>query len=167
MAILFQTERLLVRHFTAEDSGHFFVLNSDEAILRYIRAPRTREESDALLAEVLSGNETNPSVGRWMAADKFTGAPVGTVCIIPVQNSTNQQLGYAFLQEHWGKGYATELAIAALHHAFTQTELQTIYAYIETPNIASHKVLLKAGFKLVGTKMQGEKEVAEFVCEKP
>jgi ribosomal-protein-alanine N-acetyltransferase len=166
MATLFETERLLVRHFTAEDSEHFFVLNSNEEIVRYIRAPKTREECDAFLKEVLAANEANPAVGRWIAVDKASGVPVGSVGIIPVQNSPNMQLGYAFLPEHWGKGYATELAVAAMHYVFTKTDLHTIYAYTETPNLASQKVLLKAGFSLVGTKMEGEKELAEFICEK-
>jgi ribosomal-protein-alanine N-acetyltransferase len=166
MATLFQTERLLVRHFTADDSGHFFALNNNEEIVRYIRAPKTREECDVFFKEVLAATEANPAVGRWIAVDKASGVPVGTVGIIPVPNSTHMQLGYAFLPEHWGKGYATELAIAAMHYVFTQTDLHTIYGYTETPNIASQKVLLKAGFSLVGTKMEGEKELAEFISER-
>lgn len=167
MATLFQTERLLVRHFTADDSEHFFVLNSNEEIVRYIRAPKSREECDAFLKEVLAATEANPAIGRWIAVDKVSGIPVGSIGIIPVEGSSNLQLGYAFLPEHWGKGYATELAVAAMHYVFTQTDLHTIYAYTETPNVASQKVLLKAGFKFLRTKMEGEKELAEFVCEKP
>ena len=51
--ILFETERLIVRHYTKDDSDNFFSLNGDEEIMRYIRPAKTREETDLFLSEII------------------------------------------------------------------------------------------------------------------
>jgi ribosomal-protein-alanine N-acetyltransferase len=91
---------------------------------------------------------------------------VGSFAIIPVEGKEQMQLGYALVPEHWGKGYATELSIAGLQYVFTKTSIDPIYAYTEGHNISSQKVLLKAGFKYSGSRMEGEKEVMEFMLGK-
>jgi [ribosomal protein S5]-alanine N-acetyltransferase len=86
--------------------------------------------------------------------------------LIPVDNSTNMQLGYALLPKAWGKGYATELTKEGLKYVFGKTGLQTIYAYTEGPNLSSQKVLMKSGFKHSCNKTEGGKEVCEFILTK-
>ena len=53
--IVFETERLIVRHYTADDKNNFFLINGDEEIMRYIRKPKTIEECDQFLNEILAG----------------------------------------------------------------------------------------------------------------
>ena len=48
--IIFETERLIVRQYVFEaDAENFFLLNSDEEVMKYIRATKSREECDAFL----------------------------------------------------------------------------------------------------------------------
>ena len=48
--IIFETERLIVRQYDfGTDAENFFLLNSDEEVMRYIRATKSREECDAFL----------------------------------------------------------------------------------------------------------------------
>ena len=97
-------------------------------------------------------------MGRWAVNEKDTGRFVGSFAIIPIPGDEEKiQLGYSLLPEFWGKGFATELTVGGLNHFFTQSALPVIYGVTEALNIASQKVLLKAGFQPAGAKMEEEK----------
>jgi len=167
--ILFETERLLVRHYTVNDGDNFFLLNGDEEIMRYIRPAKTREEADQFLSEILQKLEVDPATGRWAVEEKNTGVFVGSFAFIPIERTENKsdsyrmQLGYALLKQNWGKGYATELTMAGLQYVFTKTALTEIFAVTEMLNTASQKVLLKAGFTFHSTYKEGAKELFQYV----
>ena len=161
--ILFETERLMVRHFATDDSDNFFLLNGDEDIMRFIRPVKTREETDLFFWEILQKQNENPAVGRWAVAKRNTGEFVGSFAFIPIEGTDKMQLGYALLKQNWGKGYATELTMAGLQHVFTKTGLTEIFAVTELPNLASQKVLVKAGFTLHNTYTEGSKELFQYV----
>ena len=162
MHIIFETERLIVRRYTNGDGDNFFLMNGDEEIMRYIRPPKTREESDAFLLEVLSYSEKNPLYGRWAVDDKQTGEFVGSFAVIPVEKTEAMQLGYSLLKSNWGKGYATELTMGGLQYVFTKTNLDEILGVTEKGNTASQKVLLKAGFIYKKAFTEGDKALFQY-----
>ena len=47
--VVFETERLLVRHFSVVDGDNFFLLNGNLEVMRYIRPVKSREETDLFL----------------------------------------------------------------------------------------------------------------------
>ena len=162
--IIFETERLIVRNYHLDDKENFFRMNGDEEIVRYIRAAKSREESDRFLLESIEYANNNPLFGRWAVDEKPSGRFVGTFAIIPVEGTDNLQLGYSLIKEVWGRGYATELANAGIDYFFKKTAYSHLFALTESENISSHKVLLKSGFVLSGiTTMEGDKEILEFV----
>jgi len=165
---IFETERLIVRQYDFEtDTENFYLLNGDEEVMRYIRATKSREECDVFLKKAIESYKVNPLIGRWAADEKATGKFVGSFAIIPIEGSEDIQLGYAFLKENWGKGFASELTRAGLHYYFTNTNADHIYAIAEKGNIASHKVLLKNSFVPNGTKKEDDKELLKFIYRKP
>ena len=164
--IIFETERLVVRRYTANDKDNFFLLNGNEEVMRYIRPVKTREECGEFLLQVIAYSENEKLFGRWAAEDKKSKEFVGSFAVIPVEGKDQMQPGYALMPEHWGKGYATELTLAGLDHVFNRTSIDPIYAYTESPNLLSKKVLLKAGFMPNGNKIEGNKEVSGFVLSK-
>ncbi len=166
MEIIFETSRLVVRRYTPDDAGKFFLLNSNEAVQRFIRPVKNRVQSDDFLAENMRYYQAFPAYGRWATFEKMGGAFAGSFAIIPVEKTSRMQLGYALMPAFWGKGYATELTKAGLLYTFTQTPLRTIYAYTDLENIASQQVLLKAGFLQLGIEMDGEKQLVYFSFEK-
>lgn len=166
MACIFETERLLVRVFTNEDQGNFFLLNSNPDVVRFIRPVKTKEACAQFLLEVIAAANATPLYGRWAVHEKTSKEFVGSFAVIPVENTDHMQLGYALLPPHWGKGFATELTRAGLHYVFSQTPLDIIYAYTEKPNEASQKVLLKCGFNQSGEKTEAGKKLVEFVLRK-
>jgi RimJ/RimL family protein N-acetyltransferase len=76
-------------------------------------------------------------------------------------------LGYAFLKENWGKGFASELTKAGLEYYFKNTKADHIYAIAEKANIASHNVLLKNSFVPDGTKKEDNRDLVKFIYRKP
>lgn len=165
--VIFETDRLLVRRYTKEDFENFFRLNGDAEVMRYIRPVQSREEAIAAFEKQLDDYEAMPGFGRWAVHLKTTYEFVGSFAMIPIPDEPAKlQLGYAFPKESRGKGYATELTIAGLDHFRNQTTLPEIYAVTETPNVASQKVLLKAGFQPFGMKMEGDKELLVFIVRR-
>jgi ribosomal-protein-alanine N-acetyltransferase len=164
---IFETERLLVRKYNGADEDNFFSLNGNPLVMQYIRAVKTREESDAFLKEVISDSLIDPKRGRWAVEEKGTGRFIGSFAIIPMPGEEEKiQLGYSLAPHNWGMGYATELTLAGLSYFFSTNDLPIIYGITEIPNVASQNVLLKAGFKPSGKKMEDEKELLVFVAER-
>jgi RimJ/RimL family protein N-acetyltransferase len=64
-------------------------------------------------------------------------------------------LGFALAPEAWGKGLATEAAVAVIDAAFALTRTVEILASVRVENEASQTVLEKCGFARIGTGLQG------------
>lgn len=166
--IIFETDRLLVRQYAFEtDAESFFLLNSDEDVMRYIRATKSKEDCDAFLKQIIESYKINPLIGRWAAEERTNEKFVGSFAIIPIEGTEDIQLGYAFLKDNWGKGFASELTKAGLDYYFKNTAADHIYALAEQANTASHKVLIKNGFVNHGVKREGDKELMQFIYKKP
>jgi [ribosomal protein S5]-alanine N-acetyltransferase len=165
--VIFETERLIVRQYIFEtDAENFFLLNSDDDVMRYIRATKSKEECEAFLKKIIETYKINPSIGRWAANEKATEKFVGSFAIIPIEDSDDIQLGYALLKENWGKGFASELTKAGLDYYFNNTNAHHIYAIADEANIASHNVLLKNGFVRDGIKTEEGKALLKFIFRK-
>jgi RimJ/RimL family protein N-acetyltransferase len=58
-------------------------------------------------------------------------------------------LGYRLLRKYWGKGIATETALASLNYAFGEMKLDEVIGIADCENVASNKVLRKAGLRFI------------------
>ena len=164
---IFETERLIVRQYDFKtDAENFFLLNSDEDVMKYIRATKSKEECDTFLKQIIEAYKINPLLGRWAAEEKSNGTFVGSFAIIPIEGTQDIQLGYALLKENWGKGFASELTKAGLVYYFKNSNADHIYAIAEQANTASHKVLLKNAFAHDGIRKEEEKELLKFIYRK-
>ena len=145
--IIFETERLRVRYFTAEDYDNYFSLQGNPEVMQYIRPARSREESDSFLKDKILPSSKDDFRGYWAVEKKESHEFIGCFVIIPLpEDDTKTQMGYSFLPQYWGNGFATEVAIKGVEYFYTRTPLPEIYGVTEIPNIASQKVLQKAGF---------------------
>lgn len=160
--IVFETQRLIVRHYKVDDADNFYLLNSDPDVMRYIRPVKSRADTDLFFAEVIKYSEENPAYGRMAVIEKGSGTFVGSFAIIPLEKTEHMQLGYSLLPGYWGKGYATELAKGGLQYAFTRTNLVEVFGVTESLNTASQNVLVKCGFKPHSKVPEGEKELTRY-----
>jgi RimJ/RimL family protein N-acetyltransferase len=161
--IVFETERLLVYPYTMDDLHHFFRLNGNEDVMRYIRPAQTIEQTKEFLQKIITDYKKLPGKGRWALYLKNDHRFVGTFAIIPIADTDMLQLGYALAKEDWGKGYASEAVKGGVQYAFDKLDLTEIAGIIFPENIASQKVLLKNGFVFDKTFIEEEKELHLYV----
>ena len=161
------TGRMLLRRMTGADLDWLARLHGDRRVMRYIGEPIPGAEIAArTLPAMLRDYEELPTgLGYFAAVELITGRPLGWVALRPPDSvglcppaSTElcppagvAELGYRLLPEAWGLGYATEGARALVRHAFTDLDLASVVATTMTLNLASRRVLDKAGLSLVRT----------------
>jgi [ribosomal protein S5]-alanine N-acetyltransferase len=164
--MIFQTARLLVRPLKMEDFETFYLLNSDEEVVRYIRSPKSKEETFVFLNENIDYSFTNPDYGRWAIIEKTSQEQIGVFMLKPSSRYGRQiELGYSFLKSFWGKGFATESVDGALHYAFENLGLLQVIAIAQIENIASQKVLQKSGFVLSKTLEEEGRVLHLFIAK--
>lgn len=169
MDFLFQTPRLSVRLLTMADLDFFFALQSDPEMMRYIRPPEPDREvirEKIVFLEKYAGDY--PGLGSVVAHWRDTGrlAASGVLRHIEYQPDNGLEIGYMVLRENWGHGLATEIARGLSDHAFARLQAPKVTAFADPENIASHRVLQKAGFQLAGTRHIYESDNFEFVRER-
>ena len=163
------TRRMALRHMTGADLDWLARLHGDRRVMRYIDdgepVPRAEVAAQTLPAMLRDYDELPPGLGYFAAVDRASGQPIGWLGLRPPtsvglrpQSSTGPcaaggeaELGYRLLPEAWGLGYATEGARALIGHAFTELDLARVVATTMTLNLASRRVLEKAGLSLVRT----------------
>ncbi|MES2331366.1 MAG: GNAT family N-acetyltransferase [Bacteroidota bacterium] len=148
--VLFETERLTVRRFTANDSELFYQLNGNPDVVHFIRPVKTREESDTFLQENLNFYLDTSCLGRFAVFVKDGGRFIGTFSFLYLSGDADFHLGYALLPQAWGQGFATELVISGIPYFFARTDKDIVFAITSAANKASQRVLLKSGFLYKG-----------------
>ena len=150
---MLETERLRLRRFTADDFDFFAALQANPDVMRHVGGVKSREESRDLFRErVLEYYDANPGLGIWATIERGTGALTGMHLLNHIRGETIVQVGYILDQPFWGKGYATEMAIALLRYGFTDLALPHIAAITNLDNVASQHVLEKAGLRRHGER---------------
>lgn len=133
---MIQTERLLLHPASDEEMRTLIAAEADEGLR-------------AAYAEMLAGCLEKPEQRLWYTAwfiDTLSGERVGDLCFKGITEDGTTEIGYGLLPEFWGKGYATEAVIAASRWAIRQPGIRAIEAEAEETNLASQRVLQKAGF---------------------
>ncbi len=160
--ILFETERLFVRQFTATDAEDFYLLNSNEEVMYFIRPPKNRKECDDFLQENLNLYQKDSIVGRYAVIERSSDKIVGTFSFLFLSDKINYHIGYALLTAYWGKGMAQELVRYGTPYFFAATDKTELFAITDTKNIASQNALFKNGFIVKGNTVEHDKELILF-----
>jgi len=71
-------------------------------------------------------------------------------------------IGFDFRRLYWGKGYATEAALAVLEYGFTQFEFDSISGWIDPENTPSQRVAERIGMTVERYVMRGGKRYALY-----
>jgi RimJ/RimL family protein N-acetyltransferase len=146
-----RTERLALRHLAEADAAFILELLNEPGFLENIgdRGVRDLESARGYIARAGAGYETN-GFGLWLTALKATGEPIGVCGLVKREGLDDADIGYAFLQRFWGRGYAHEAAAAVLAHARGALGLPKVVAITTPSNKSSIAVLEKIGLKFEG-----------------
>ena len=109
--------------------------------------PPTRGDVRAGLADKRDHWERH-GFGLWLLRDRATGALVGRggLQYTDAIGGLAVEAAWAIVPGRWGEGLATELASASVAVAFGALDLRDVIAITLPGNIASRRVMEKAGF---------------------
>ncbi len=154
MAFTLQTNRLILRPFEDGDILTFSDYRSDPEVARYQGwdtpySPEQAAQFVQRLKDVLPGTP-----GEWyqIAIElKQTGQLIGD-CVFQILDEDHQQaeIGYTLARPFQGRGYATEAVKALLGYLFETLNLHRVRANCDPENLASARLLLRAGMRHEG-----------------
>ncbi len=146
---MIETERLLMRRWRAEDRGPFAALNADPVVMEHMTATLTRDESDAFVDRIEACWDQR-SLGLWAIEVPDMAPFVGYVGLWPADDVAGAgavEVGWRLAKAHWGHGYATEAARAALRFGFEQAGLDEIVSFTVAQNQRSLGVMERIGLQ--------------------
>lgn len=141
-----ETDRLLLRMIRADDLDYLASLLSDPDVVKYVGdgQPAGREEAARALESIIKHWKTH-GFGRWAVVDKSTGEFIGFGGLRSLFGTP--EVVYHLAKAHWGKGYASEMARAALRFGFEEPGFDRIVAITKPQNAASINVMNKVGLR--------------------
>lgn len=147
-----ETQRLILRKIEEEDAERMFLMDSDPEVMKYLGTPvKSIEESKEIIKMIQKQYEEN-GVGRLAVIEKESGLFIGWCGLKLLKEPVNGHvetldLGYRFIPEFWGKGYAWEAANVTLDYGFNELNAHTISAFADVGNTGSNYILTKLGFE--------------------
>lgn len=143
-----KTERLLIRQWQPADREPFSRLNADEEVMQYFPSVLNRSESD-VIADTCERLINERGWCFWAVEELATSEFIGFVGIhAPTDNlpfCPCVEIGWRLAKEHWGKGYATEAALASLNFGFNELGLDEIVSFTAVINTPSRRVMERIG----------------------
>jgi [ribosomal protein S5]-alanine N-acetyltransferase len=144
-----ETPRLILRPLTAADAEPLARLWTDPQVTAFMGGPRDYAQMLVNVAEDAAVNPA-PQFDLWPVVEKASGQVIGHCGLLDkeVDGRDEVELVYVFAVSAWGKGYATEAALALRGYAFGALGLTRLISLIEPENAASAHVAEKAGLRL-------------------
>ncbi|MFE9766677.1 GNAT family N-acetyltransferase [Streptomyces sp. NPDC005808] len=143
-----RTERLVLRESEARDRAAVIELLTSPEVNVYLGGPRPRAELERTVPEI-------PGRRPGFFVVELDGAAIGTIQLDPHApeppghhrlKAGETELGYLFLPQQWGRGYATEACTAALDWFADALPGEPVVLYTQTANVPSIHLAAKLGF---------------------
>jgi len=143
-----RTGRLVLRQWRDSDLDPFAALNADPEVMRHFPGTLSREQSDDLARAIVTAID---ALGWGLWAVEVQGGPefIGFVGLaepgFEAHFTPAVEVGWRLAREHWGHGYATEAAQAAIDFGFDELELPEIVSMTTPQNVRSRRVMERLG----------------------
>lgn len=157
----FETERLLLRPTGIEDASFILALMNTPKWLQYIgdRGVNSIKKAKKYIRTRMQPQLERLGFANYTVIRKTDGEKLGNCGLYEREGLLGIDLGFAFLPEHEGQGYAYEAASRLLRAAREEFGLKTIYGITDPGNLPSQKLLEKLGFVRDGSiRLPGETE---------
>lgn len=156
MRVFLETERLLLREFTADDVDNLVELDSDPDVMQHITGglPTSREEIETeTMPAFLAYYDRGPGYGFWAVIEKSTGDFLGWFHFRPAEGHPDDEpeLGYRLRKAAWGKGYGAEGSRALIAKGFTEFGVRRVLAETMVVHTPSRRVMEKSGMSVSRT----------------
>jgi ribosomal-protein-alanine N-acetyltransferase len=145
-----KTKRLILRELRMTDWKGVHEYASDPEVVHYLpfgpnKAPETKKHVKQTIIEIRKKDRTVYQIAITL---KKTGAFIGS-CRISIKDTKYGwgSIGYILNRNYWNKGYMTEAVNALLDFGFRKLHLHRITAICRPQNLASRRVMEKAGMR--------------------
>lgn len=152
-----ETERLILRPFNEQDCEAMFRIQSNPEMTRYTPDEPWKSIEDAyaflnFATRLYKNDKIIEGFRYFFAVVESASDKVNGYCGLggPEFDRTLTEVFYSIDCPCWGKGYATETTKALLKYGFTNLNLNKIVGFADKDNIASIRVLEKAGLERIG-----------------
>ena len=139
-----RTKRLILRHWRDDDLEPFAKVNADPDVMAHLPTVLDRTGSDALAARIREHFDRY-GFGLWAVEVPHVQPFIGFVGLaVPRFDAPFTpcvEIGWRLARAHWGTGYATEAARAALEIGFGPAGLDEIVSFTVTANVRSIAVM--------------------------
>ena len=152
MTLVAKTDRLLLRHTTPLDAAFYSHLVNEPAWITNIGDRRVKSLGDAKqqIESRLMASYALHGYGLYVVSLVDSGQAVGICGLVKRDSLQHPDIGFAFLQAHWGQGFALEAARAVLDHAFGELNLSRVLGITKAVNLRSASLLIKLGLQFQG-----------------
>ena len=171
MTNILETDRLIVRPWTADDGEAAFAILGDPEVTRYLGEAGAAFPDLAHTQEWLERIERSYPIwdgfGSWAVVESASGAVIGGGGLLELEDGPDVEVFYHFRRNRWGHGFATELTQGLIAHAFATTDLPRLIGLAYPANIASQRVLTKAGMTHLGLRHAYGADLEYFAIDRP
>ncbi len=160
MKNILETERLILRETTINDAPFIMALLNSKGWLQFIgdRNVRNIVGAENYIAERFLKSYIDNGFGLYLVAIKLSNTSIGMCGLIKRETLENIDIGFAFLPEYSGFGYAFEAAKATKQFAFETLKINRFVAITTPDNVSSIKLLEKIGMQFEKKFLFEEKE---------
>src|SRR5687768_12396838 len=133
---LLETDRLILRELTLDDAPFILTLLNDPSFIRYINDKNVRNLEDArqyMLNGPMASYAQN-GFGLHLVELKDSAVPIGVCGLLKREELPDPDIGFAFLPDYWGKGFALESASAVMNDARERLGLKRVLAIVSHDN---------------------------------
>jgi RimJ/RimL family protein N-acetyltransferase len=147
--LVLETERLLLRPLTTDDAPFILTLLNEPSFLRFIGDKKVRNLEDArqyILTGPMASYERH-GLGLLAVELKASQTAIGMCGLLKREELPEPDIGFAYLPDFWGQGFAFEAAKAVMNDARDSLKLNRVLAIVNPDNDASIKLLERLGLK--------------------
>ena len=148
LALPIHTARLTLREFVRTDFAAIHAYSADPRVTRYLFfGPRDEDSTAEYLDGLLASQREIPRTRFELAVEEQGSGRVIGACDLSLIERDVADLGYMLGTADWGRGFATEIALALLHAAFRDLRAERVISTVDINNRASIRVLEKIGMR--------------------
>jgi len=149
-----ETQHLKLRKFTIADAEFVYRLMNTPGWLEFIgdRNINSIQAAENYIVEKIIPTYQQAGCGFWCVEKSDNGYLLGTITMLQRESLNELDLGFAFLPEYTGMGYAFEASKAILELEKNESKLQSVLAFTDLENRRSRALLNRLGFHELGLK---------------
>jgi RimJ/RimL family protein N-acetyltransferase len=143
-----QTERLILRHLVPGDAEFLCRLLNEPSWLQNIgdRGVRTPLDAQQYIQDKFIGSYESLGFGMYLTELKSDSTPIGLCGLVKRASLPGPDIGFAYLPEFWGHGYAYEASAAIMRYSRSGLGLAKLLAIVKPDNARSVRLLERLGF---------------------